>query len=61
LKSVVKTIRGEGGGWEDNRGGPILTLHTPRSQSFVLKRIILFERGENFHFFTSQKEKKLPG
>lgn len=43
LKSVVKTIRGEGGGWEDNREGPTLTLHTPGSHSFVLERIMLFE------------------
>lgn len=38
MKSVVKTIRGEGGGWEDYGEGPLLTLHTPRSKSFVLRK-----------------------
>lgn len=57
MKSVVKTIRGEGGGWEDNREGPTLTPHTPGSQSFVSGRIMLFEKVENIHFSASRGKK----
>lgn len=54
LKSVVKTIRGEGGG--GGRRGRTTINPSHLSKSFVLERIMLFEREENDSFFTRQKE-----
>lgn len=42
FEKCCQNKRGAGGGWEDNREGPPLTLHTPGSGSFVLERITLF-------------------
>lgn len=60
MKSVVKTIRGEGGGWVGNRERPPLTLHTPGSKSFVAEGITLFERREKHPFSQARKRSCCP-
>lgn len=57
LKSVVKTIGGRG-----KKKGPPLTLHTPGSKAFVLRRIILFdsEDKEKPQFFKAINKKMFP-